>query len=112
MRDPFIKELHDKYYANKNKKGDKQMATPKVKTEVKNGEVKKKVVIEKKIAEVKKEKKARFKTRPNGVLRLSDKHMGKFGFKAKQELEIVNTKPGEITIRAKNGSAVKEVSNK
>ena len=42
-----------------------------------------------------------FHTRPSGVLRLSEQNMAAFGFKAKQELEIVNKKPGEITIKVK-----------
>lgn len=122
MKDPVVHELYNKYYANKKRKGDKKMSEQKP-VEVKNDEVKNeeiKPVVEKKVVEkkskkiavkkpiVKKEKKERkttFRTRPTGIFRLSDKHMKKFGFKPKQELEIVNNKPGEIIVKIK--SAIK-----
>jgi len=128
LRDPFLKGLYEKYYGNKTKKGKMRMSISKVRVGARpDGEVsseikkveekseviapkiekKKKVIVEKKVTEKKvitskKERQVRFKTRPNGVLRLSDKHMQKFGFKCKQELEIINSKPGEIIIKVKS----------
>lgn len=95
MKDPVLNRIYDKYYGNnkkKNKKGEIEMAV-KAKNNIK---AEKKVV-------AKKEREYRFKIRPTGIFRLSGDHTARFGFKPKQELEIVNTKPGEITIRVKNG---------
>lgn len=91
MPDPILNKIYDKHYANKNKKkGDIEMAM-KAKNNLK---------AEKKEAN-KKERQPKFRIRPTGIFRISDKHTAKFGFKPKQELEIVNTKPGEITIKVK-----------
>lgn len=125
MKDPALHDLYNKYYGNKKRKGDKSMSEQKS-VEVKNEEIKndkevkpiiEKKVVEKKVVEKKfkktivkkpiikkerKERKVTFKTRPTGIFRLSDKHMKRFGFKPKQELEIVNNKPGEIIVKIKS----------
>lgn len=98
MADPVLNKIYDKHYGNnknKNKKGEIEMAI-----KAKNG-----IKAEKK-AEAKKERQYKFRIRPTGIFRISGDHTARFGFKPKQELEIVNTKPGEITIKVKNGSTV------
>jgi hypothetical protein len=98
--DPVLDRIYNKHYGNNknnNKKGEIEMAI-KTKNGIKN---------EKKET-AKREKQYRFKTMTKGTIRLSGVHMSRFGFKPKQELEIVNTKPGEITIKVKNGAVKKE----
>jgi hypothetical protein len=91
MSDPSLSKIYDKFYSkNKKKKGEIEMAI-----KAKNG-----IKAEKKVKKV--ERQHRFKTMTKGTIRLSGVHMSGFGFKPKQELEIVNTKPGEITIKVKN----------
>ena len=97
MKDPVLDKIYDKHYGNnknKNKKGEIEMAI-KAKNNIK---------AEKK-AEVKKERQYKYRIRPTGIFRLSGDHTARFGFKPKQELEIINTKPGEITIKVKNSGA-------
>lgn len=109
MADLFLRKLYEKYYGNNTKKGRKNMTMLKVKAKTKAKDLKNKNIINETIAtkeisseSKKKERQVKFKTRPNGVLRLSDKHMQKFGFKCKQELEIINNKPGEIIVKVKH----------
>ena len=100
MADPILNKIYDKHYGNnknKNKKGEIEMAI-----KAKNG------IKTAKKETIKKERQYKFRIRPTGIFRISDKHTAKFGFKPKQELEIINTKPGEITIKVKNSGAAKK----
>lgn len=98
MVDKILNKIYDKHYGNnKNKKGEIEMA---IKTKNNIKAAKKEVV--------KKERQYKFRIRPTGIFRISGDHTARFGFKPKQELEIINIKPGEITIKVKNGGAVKK----